>query len=185
VTYEIAGGTHSRGDIPGRPRKNLGAPSNADVARSLTGFPEMPRVGIPQGQLPNDFAWATTLRAALYNLEQWANKGVGPPRTPRIALDRSLEIVRDANGNALGGLRLPWIDVPTARYAGALSQSGQASITGAKVPFDHAKLQALYGDHATYLRKFSAATDAAVRARLILARDAPDMKGAAGEAQIP
>jgi hypothetical protein len=124
------------------------------------------------------------LRAALYNLEQWANKGVAPPRTERIALDQSLEIMRDADGNALGGLRLPWIEVPTARYAGALAQSGLASISGAKVPFDPARLQTLYGDHATYLRKFSASTDATLKARLILASDVQDMKAAAGETKF-
>jgi hypothetical protein len=185
VTYEIAGGTHSRGDIPGRPRKSLGNPSDADVAKSTAGLPEMPRTPMPAGQLPNDFAWAPALRAALYNLEQWANKGVAPPRTARITLDKSLEIVRDADGNALGGLRLPYIEVPTARYAGALAASGMASIRGAKAPFDQAKLKARYGDHAGYVAKFSAATDKTLKARLILAQDAQDMKASADQSSVP
>ncbi|HEX8057220.1 MAG TPA: alpha/beta hydrolase domain-containing protein [Novosphingobium sp.] len=185
VTYEIAGATHARGDIPGRPRKNLGAPSDVDVAKATVGLPQMPRIAPPGGQLPNDFAWAPTLRAALYNLEQWANKGVAPPQTPRIKLDTSLTIVRDADGNAQGGLRLPYIEVPIAHYMGALSQSGMASISGAKIPFDHARVQALYKDHADYVAKFSAATDAGVKARLIPASDAPDMKASADDAAVP
>jgi hypothetical protein len=80
---------------------------------------------------------------------------------------------------------MPTIDVPTARYIDALAETGLASITGAKVPFEPAKLKALYGDHATYVRKFSEVTDAALKSRLILPKDEEDMKAAAGEADIP
>ena len=125
------------------------------------------------------------LRAALANLEQWANKGIAPPRTPRIKLDASLEIVRDQDGNTLGGLRLAYIDVPTAHYVGALAPAGMLSIVGDKAPFDHARLTALYGDHAGYVRRFSAATDVGLAARLILPDDARDMKAAAAEATVP
>ncbi len=185
VTYEIAGATHARGDIPGKPRITLGEPSPADFARSLSGFPQLPQPVIPAGAVPNDFPWATTLRAALLNLEQWANKGIAPPRAPRIALDASLAIVRDADGNALGGLRLPSITVPTAHYVGSLAPTGMMSIVGAKTPFTSARLTALYGDHAGYVRKFSAATDAALAARLMLPDDARDMKAAALAAKVP
>lgn len=185
VTYEIAGAPHARGDIPGRPRKALGTPSDEDVAKALAGLPKMPRTPLPEGMMPNDFAWAPALRAALHNLEQWSNKGVTPPQTPGIKLDTSLAIVRDQHGNALGGMRMPYIDVPTARYIGALAETGLASITGTKVPFDEAKLKALYGDHATYVRKFSEATGAALKAGLILPEDAADMKAAADEADVP
>ncbi len=185
VTYEIAGATHARGDIPGKPRITLGEPTPDDIARSLPGFPQMPRPTLPAGTVPNDFPWAPTLRAALVNLEQWANKGISPPRAPRITLDASLEIVRDADGNALGGLRLPYIAVPTAHYVGSLAPSGMLSITGDKTLFDHAKLTQLYGDHAGYVRNFSAATDAGLAMRLLLPDDARDMKAAAREADIP
>ena len=185
VTYEIAGATHARGDIPGKPRLMLGTPAPEDVAKSLPGFPQMPRPKLPDGTVPNDYPWATALRAALANLEQWANKGIAPPRTPRIKLDASLEIVRDQDGNTLGGLRLAYIDVPTAHYVGALAPAGMLSIVGDKAPFDHARLTALYGDHAGYVRRFSAATDVGLAARLILPDDARDMKAAAAEATVP
>jgi Alpha/beta hydrolase domain len=185
VTYEIAGATHARGDIPGKPRVTLGEPSSADMAKSLPGFPQMPRPALPAGAVTNDFPWAITLRAAYLNLEQWANMGIAPPSVPRIKLDASLEIVRDADGNTLGGLRLPYIDVPTAHYVGSLASSGMMSIVGAKTPFDDARLTILYGDHAGYLRKFTAATDAALAARLILPDDARDMKIAAAETDVP
>ncbi|RYE70554.1 MAG: hypothetical protein EOP17_00045 [Rhizobiaceae bacterium] len=135
--------------------------------------------------VPNDFSWEVALRAALHNLEQWADKGIAPPQTSRIELDASLEVVRDADGNALGGLRLPYVDVPTARYVGALSESGMASIVGAKAPFDAAKLSALHQDHANFMRKFFFATDRALKARLILPGDAADMEAAAAQAKVP
>jgi hypothetical protein len=185
VTYEIAGATHMRSDIPGKPRLTFGEPSPDDIAKALPGFPQMPSAPLPAGTVANTFPWAPALRAALVNLEQWANKGIAPPRTPRIKLDPSLEIVRDANGNAIGGMRLPYIEVPTARYVGSLAPNGLMSIRGAEAPFDRAILTALYGDHAGYVRRFSAATDAALAARIILPEDAADMKVAASEANVP
>jgi hypothetical protein len=185
VTYEVAGAPHSRSDIPGRPRKIVGGPAPAEVARALAGVPAMPRLPLPAGQVPNDYPWAPALRGALYHLEQWSVRGIAPPRAPRITLDATLKVVRDEHGNALGGLRLAYIDVPIARYRGAVAETGWGSITGAKVPFDKAKLAALYPTHDEYMRKFSAVTDRNPPARFVMASDADAMKAAAADADIP
>lgn len=185
VTYEVAGAPHARGDLPGKALKMVGVPSAEDVAKSLAGLPDMPRPPLPAGLLPNDFPWASALRGALFNLEQWANKGIAPPQTQAIELDASRKVVRDADGNARGGLRLPEIDVPTARYVGALSESGLTSIMGGKEPFGREKLKSLYGDHRKYVAKYDAATGAALKARLILSGDAADMRSAARAADVP
>ena len=84
------------------------------------------------------------MRGAYHNLTLWARKGIKPPRAPGIKLDAKLEIVRDANGNALGGLRSPYIDVPVAGHTGYLTAGGMGGVTGAKRAFTPEKLKMLY-----------------------------------------
>ena len=58
----------------------------------------------------------------LHHLLRWVDEGIVPPRAPRILLDRDESndgstMVLDAHGNPLGGIRSPYVDVPTAKYA--------------------------------------------------------------------
>ena len=67
-----------------------------------------------------------------------------------------------------GGIRTPWVDVPNAVLSG-LGQSGEsfAMLFGRTVPFDEAKLAALYpGGRDEYLARFESALDVADRCRL-------------------
>lgn len=116
-------------------------------------------------------------RAALHWLNQWARQYKSyrqgrisadrvqpPPIAPRFA--RSGPLVRhDANGNPVGGVPQPAIDVPVATYA-------TPAVVGQTIPFDPARLLALYPDHATYVKKMQAATDKAVAGGFMLPTDA-------------
>src|SRR5688572_18932099 len=58
----------------------------------------------------------------LHHLLRWVDRGVTPPRAQRILLDRDESndgstMALDAHGNPLGGIRSPYVDVPTAKYA--------------------------------------------------------------------
>ena len=58
----------------------------------------------------------------LHHLLRWVDEGIVPPRAQRILLDRDESndgstMVLDAHGNPLGGIRSPYVDVPTAKYA--------------------------------------------------------------------
>jgi hypothetical protein len=64
--------------------------------------------------------------------------------------------VVDAHGNALGGVRSPYVDVPTARWIGAKSGPFICLFHGYKIPMSHAQLEQLYKDHATYVGKVRA-----------------------------
>jgi hypothetical protein len=110
------------------------------------------------------------VNAALDHLDRWVRDGVPPPPAPRFAFDDAGALARDADGNALGGLRLPPIDVPIARYQSALCNLG-----GITVPFTEAELLRRYGDHQTYYDQMVDATDQAVAAGHLLPADADDL----------
>jgi hypothetical protein len=57
--------------------------------------------------------------AALANLQKWLTQGTQPPHGNSINLNPFFfnAILRDQYGNALGGLRLPEINVPTETYS--------------------------------------------------------------------
>ncbi len=113
-------------------------------------------------------------QAALSRLVRWVADGTPPPQAPR--LDRDAEggaLCLDKHGNATGGIRTPWVDVPTAVLSG-LGQTGEsfAVLFGRTEPFDDTMLSTLYPHgHAEYLERFEASLDAAIATGFILADD--------------
>lgn len=64
--------------------------------------------------------------ASIRHLHRWIADGVEPPRMPRVdvvpgagetAAAARPQVARDDHGNAVGGIRLPDVEVPTARTA--------------------------------------------------------------------
>ena len=95
-------------------------------------------------------------------------------RRPRLELngDRT-GYVLDEHGIAKGGIRTPWVDVPTA-VMGGLGQTGEtfAMLFGRTEPFDEATLAKLYpGGEDEYLERFGASLDAAIAAGFLLEED--------------
>lgn len=75
--------------------------------------------GIPfnGGTLPDSMGVYEAEDAALTALQKWITQGVAPPHGNPIATTPFFNIVqRDRYGNALGGIRLPDISVPTKTY---------------------------------------------------------------------
>ena len=116
--------------------------------------------------------------AALDAINRWVTTGVAPPRAPRMKVNADGSIARDGNGNALGGLRLPAIEVPTASYHG--EQSNECAFTlGRTDPFDAAKLRALYPTRARYVSLVDTAASRAERHGFLLDADAREVRAAA------
>ncbi len=116
------------------------------------------------------------LKAALVQLEKWVKDGTPPPTAPRMQVvetNGSPVVQRDAQGNALGGLRTPWIDVPAAAYSGAAPQGSSVlcSLFGQTNPFTTATLQQLYGSKASYVQKYTDAADRTIAAGFMLPAD--------------
>jgi hypothetical protein len=61
------------------------------------------------------------MSVALHHLFEWVDKGKAPPRADRILVDRNVNndgslMALDDLGNARGGIRNPYVDVPAAKY---------------------------------------------------------------------
>jgi hypothetical protein len=119
------------------------------------------------------------LQAAIAALTTWVATGAPAPSAAAIDL-RETEAplpVRDRHGLATGGVRTPWVDVPSAWTSGVLppeaaSKSNMAWLFGCGEPFDDATLRRLYpGGPAEYLESFTAALDTTIQAGFILPAD--------------
>lgn len=115
------------------------------------------------------------LQAAVARLHEWVRTGHPPHSAPQIALTTAARptIALDADGLAAGGLRTPWVDVPTARTSGASADDTVLlAIFGFGEPFDAATLARLYpAGRAEYLERFTAALDQAIDSGFLLAAD--------------
>lgn len=108
--------------------------------------------------------------AAFDHLKNWILNGTQPPTAPRLQRDWLGFIKKDADGNAIGGVRLPEIDAPIAKYGHANFTTGSlafldlfACVAGGNTAyFNAAKLKSLYPTHTDYVNKFTAAANAAL-----------------------
>jgi hypothetical protein len=112
------------------------------------------------------------LQAALTALQRWADGGTPPAAAARLDTSGGA-LVADAVGNAVGGVRSPWVDVPTSVLSGfGQSSGGFATLFGSTMALGSVRLAALYpGGHADYLRRFETALDTAIAAGFILTAD--------------
>jgi hypothetical protein len=124
------------------------------------------------------------MHAALLHLDLWIATGKAPPKAPRLETadgdsDRPQpQLVLDENGNAKGGIRTPWVDVPIGRMSG-IGNSGSvvAGLTGVTEPFDRTMLSRLYsGGREAYLAKFRRALDSAIESGFILPADRAEIE---------
>lgn len=128
------------------------------------------------GMFPKRYA----VSAALVRLDEWVRTGKQAPAVPRAQFDAAGRVARDEHGNALGGLRLPPIDVPVARYV-----ADACALFGITVPFDPDTLVDLYPTHEDYVQKMETAASTAVANGVLLPEDAEDLLRRARSASIP
>ena len=159
---------------------------------------------LPVLEEPSDFPMDMIAGAALLNLRRWVADDVAPPRAERLVIlptrdtgrcglrREALPLQRDEHGNAVGGVRSPWTDVPVATYyphstprampevRGAASDAQRvnrgglrlapadiADLMGCMTRFSPEKLRAMYGSCERYRERFDAALRRAVAGRWI------------------
>jgi hypothetical protein len=116
------------------------------------------------------------LASALRHLTRWVADGDPPAMAPRIEIDADGSVVRDGHGNALGGIRTPLVDVPTATLSGdPLGEEIMFQLFGSTTAFEPATLRQLYGDRAGYLAAFDRSLDQAIAAGWVLPEDHDEM----------
>jgi hypothetical protein len=179
-------------EIAAAPRMDIAyyrhMPSTEDQAK--TGQPPFPGVWpfpyqcdppIALMELP---VYQYTLNAAFANLDRWVRAGTPPPRAEPIRVTGGgtpqASIAKDEFGNATGGVRSPYVDVPTATYVP--NSPGQAICRniGHKISFDWSRLESLYGSSRNYAAKVSEVVDRLVRERWLTESDARRMKSELG-----
>lgn len=131
------------------------------------------------------------LRAALKSLNLWVKDGVEPPKAQPITMNRA-QIARDDDGNALGGIRTPYVDVPIAEYlpqntnlAGQGCDAMMCALFGGTEPFTDARLNELYSSHEDYVQKFTASANEAASAGFILETELQQIIADAQASDIP
>ena len=137
VSYEVAGASHRAVDVPGLAPDTISFAPIPDMLKAGFQMPDSSGLAklFPDGAVPNDFVWQPVVRGAWHNLLLWSRQGIKPPQTTGIAVDANHEIRRDANGNAIGGVRISYIEAPVAAHTGYLTAGGYGGVTGAKRPF--------------------------------------------------
>lgn len=101
------------------------------------------------------------MSVALHHLFEWVDKGISPPHGSRVLIDRDMTndgslMALDSNGNALGGIRNPYVDIPVTKYtAGNNGEAGVLCVLSVwETPFSQEKLRDLYGSKEDYVRLF-------------------------------
>ena len=122
-----------------------------------------------RGVVPSPLTYQPIAQAALRQLHGWLADGTPAPHQPRIrhVVDPRPAIVRDERGNAVGGVRLPEMAVPTHEYHGMAFGTGYPHMFGAAQPFTDDELRALYpsrgGVHGATLPKPSTGSSPTAR----------------------
>jgi len=121
------------------------------------------------------------VRAAAAQLFTWAEKKKAPPRAPRIDMDpvAVVSVPRlDEHGNAEGGVRSPFVDVPLVRYE-VQSSPGFCIFAGRETPLPPDVLASRYGDVDTYVDEFTKSLATTIDAGHLLKMDRAEILDAA------
>ena len=200
--WEVPGASHVSNDLDSSPiteQRDLAEFEGIPVAAlGPTGcthqqFVNGAWVGVPGTVDPNTYPFSNIANAAFADLTKWVDDGIPPPHAARIEAThtRSGMVARDRFGNALGGLRTPFLDVPTATYsptdaAAHLTElSGLCILLGYNTPFSHATLHSLYRSHGDYVARVARESSDLVRQGFWLPSDAKQVVQQAAKADVP
>jgi hypothetical protein len=178
VTWEVAGTSHvdSQSEIHFTElgKLNAGLPPGASTA----GACDKP----PYSQVPFHYVF----NAAYDHFVVWIKNGTPPPSAPPIEYTSATPpvIARDEMGNALGGIRMAEIAVPTAVNTGINSGTNFCRLYGSHVDFDQARIATLYPTHKAYVNAVKEITEKNLKAGYILKPDAEATITAAEKSDI-
>ena len=183
-SYEVAGAAHASDTPWGR-----------TTAMEMFGL---------DAAAPDALEWTPVMKALFLAGHSWTMEGVEPPPSTYIAdapageidlvykAEYGLELVtgiaRDEDANALGGIRLPnlelgrgqYIAVDPASYLGLGLLSSFRDLQCEPLPDGSAR----FADHATYVSRFTTQAQALVDQGFLLSEDANDMIAAASASNI-
>jgi hypothetical protein len=130
----------------------------------------------PSGWLSNPLSWDPVHQAAFREMQRWLVDAAAPTSQPRIETDQRGRLVRDEHGNALGGVRLPDLELPVGTFKGMSIKMGSAPLFGGFLPMDADVLGSLYPSSEAFVERWDAAVAAMLAARTLLTEDAPSQR---------
>jgi hypothetical protein len=177
--YEVAGGAHADGAF--YPYQ----PSVADLKKIGSAYPYLASWPFHNQCEPEMLLMKTpintyALDAAFASLTRWVRDGVPPPKAARIAVENGgtpqARVVRDQSGNAVGGVRTPYLDVPIATYRTTTKGETFCPELGRTDPFNWARLTSLHGTPQNYAAKVAQSVDRLVQERWLTESDGKKIK---------
>lgn len=149
----------------------------------------------PLSDLYNPLDLGPVIRAAFVAGHRWATEGVNPPDNAILdGVEQS--IARDADGNALGGVRLPEVAVGRGRYGGwvpdllplpgggALPLLGDFEDLACAPPAGSSSNQPRFRNHGSYVSAYAREASRLAQQGYLLAEEAERMTEAAGDSEI-
>ncbi|MFI0352631.1 alpha/beta hydrolase domain-containing protein [Actinomadura sp. 9N407] len=186
--WEIAGAAHADTYTLGASFTDSGRLPPDELAALLV--PRADPLGIPfPAPINSGPQQHYVAQAAVEALRRWIRDGVAPPQAQRLELaepassDGSHPLRTDGHGNALGGVRTPWVDVPTAVLSGLVPAGAPApaALFGSTLPLPG--LAELYpAGLPDYAPLFRAAAEEAVDAGFLLRDDLAEIIATAATA---
>ena len=181
--WELPGASHADTYLLVASRDDGGQLEPSEMARMLEPITELviTTTDNPINSAPHQHYAA---QAALEHLDRWSGGGGPPPTAPRLALgEGGRALRRDEFGNALGGIRNPWVDVPLRVLSGEGQQGeGLAYLFGTTFPLEPGAISRLYpGGRDDYVSAFTAALDQTIAAGFILEVDREEILAVAAE----
>ena len=150
-------------------RPDSDAPDNRFRLYEVAGMPhnnsrESPAFANDPCTLPvTDFPAGAFTALALNHLVEWITKGTLPPHAPPIEVDRDASndgshLALDERGNAKGGIRNAWVDVPIATYGvfgkgKTTAQDRLCMLAGTEVPLSADTMRKLYRTSSDYTER--------------------------------
>lgn len=125
---------------------------------------------------PNDYPYEVAFQAALSMLYAWVREGKKPLQTEPIKVDENLVNITDETGNAIGGFRLPFVEVPICEYHPFCTPikpdfAFGSTLFGYVKPYSKERAMELYGSKETYLQKFKDSLKDCICRGLVLPED--------------
>ncbi|PWU08503.1 MAG: hypothetical protein C5B51_07800 [Terriglobia bacterium] len=172
--YEVAGAAHAT------PDELYYSAAPADIRKAGRQVPPMNCNEGPRSRFPSSIAFNAAWRA----LDDWVRKGIPAPHADPIRVENGKPVL-DEFGNLQGGVRSPFVDVPTSTWFGSSTGESFCFIAGHETPIDPGRLKQVYPDHKTYEKRVMSDVDKLVKERVITPQDGEGLVAESKKASIP
>jgi len=178
--WEMAGTSHADSyTLPTGLFDNGDGSGAVSMFNFLRGNPVNNPLGCDNGINSGAHHWI--MQAAFHGLDTWVRTTVAPPVGPLLDVASSSPVVlnRDAQGNALGGVRSPHVDAPVATLDSVGAGPSFCRLFGRTIPLTPVQILTLYPTQADFTAAWLNSINANVANGFLLQADGDDLEAAA------